>query len=106
LDVTAQFSERKPARSIGFGSSEQKKVSAHGCRHQRRLQHHRTGDPLSRATSMMVLDPDVCKGEVSDLPAESIDLVPTLAALCTGHDFAGDPMTTPLPAQLKADTPC
>jgi len=57
----------------------------HGYRHQRRFQHHRTGYPLSRATSMMVLDPDVRKGEVSDLPAESIDLVPTQGALLSFH---------------------
>ena len=85
MDVTAQFKDRKPARSIACGSGEQKRVFAHSCRHQRRFQHHRTGDPLSRATSMMVLGPDVRKGEVADLPAESIDLVPTLAALLSFH---------------------
>ena len=45
------------------------------------FQHHRTGDPLSRTTWMMVLGPNVRKGVVIDRPVESIDLVPTLGAL-------------------------
>jgi len=45
------------------------------------FQHHRTGDPLSRTTWMMVLGPGVRNGVVIDRPVESIDLVPTLGAL-------------------------
>jgi hypothetical protein len=45
------------------------------------FQHHRTGDPLSRTTWMMVLGPGVRKGVVIDRPVESIDLVPTLGSL-------------------------
>ncbi|HEX4320206.1 MAG TPA: hypothetical protein VHZ52_04845, partial [Acidobacteriaceae bacterium] len=45
------------------------------------FQHHRTGDPLSRTTWMMVLGPGVRKGIVIDRPVESIDLVPTLGSL-------------------------
>lgn len=44
------------------------------------FQHHRTGDPLSRTTWMMVLGPGIRKGVVVDRPVESIDLVPTLGA--------------------------
>jgi hypothetical protein len=44
------------------------------------FQHHRTGDPLSRTTWMMVLGPGIRKGVVVDRPIESIDLVPTLGA--------------------------
>ena len=44
------------------------------------FQHHRTGDPLSRTTWMMVLGPGIRKGVVIDRPVESIDLVPTLGA--------------------------
>lgn len=43
------------------------------------FQHHRTGDPLSRTTWMMVLGPGVRQNVVVDRPVESIDLVPTLA---------------------------
>jgi hypothetical protein len=45
------------------------------------FQHHRTGDPLSRTTWMMVLGPGVRQGVVIDRPVESIDLVPTLGSL-------------------------
>jgi hypothetical protein len=45
------------------------------------FQHHRTGDPLSRTTWMMVLGPGVRENVVVDRPVESIDLVPTLGAL-------------------------
>ena len=45
------------------------------------FQHHRTGDPLSRTTWMMVLGPGIRKGVVIDRPVESIDLVPTLGSL-------------------------
>jgi hypothetical protein len=44
------------------------------------FQHHRTGDPLSRTTWMMVLGPDVKQNAVVDRPIESTDLVPTLGA--------------------------
>jgi hypothetical protein len=45
------------------------------------FQHHRTGDPLSRTTWMMVLGPGIRQGVVIDRPVESIDLVPTLGSL-------------------------
>ena len=45
------------------------------------FQHHRTGDPMSRTTWMMVLGPGVRANSVIDRPVESIDLVPTLGAL-------------------------
>jgi hypothetical protein len=45
------------------------------------FQHHRTGDPLSRTTWMMVLGPGVRENVVVDRPVESIDLVPTLGTL-------------------------
>lgn len=45
------------------------------------FQHHRTGDPLSRTTWMMVLGPNVRHGVMVDRPVESIDLVPTLGKL-------------------------
>jgi len=45
------------------------------------FQHHRTGDPLSRTTWMMVLGPGVCQGAIVDRPVESIDLAPTLGSL-------------------------
>jgi len=45
------------------------------------FQHHRTGDPLSRTTWMMVMGPGVRQGVVVDRPVESIDLTPTLGSL-------------------------
>jgi hypothetical protein len=45
------------------------------------FQHHRTGDPLSRTTWMMVLGPGIRENVVVDRPVESIDLVPTLGAM-------------------------
>jgi hypothetical protein len=45
------------------------------------FQHHRTGDPLSRTTWMMVLGPNIRHGVVIDRPVESIDLVPTLGSV-------------------------
>jgi len=45
------------------------------------FQHHRTGDPLSRTTWMMVMGPGVRENVVIDRPVESIDLVPTLGAM-------------------------
>jgi hypothetical protein len=46
------------------------------------FQHHRTGDPLSRTTWMMVLGPNVRQGSMINRPVESIDLVPTIGSLC------------------------
>lgn len=45
------------------------------------FQHHRTGDPLSRTTWMMVLGPHVRQNITVDRPLSSLDLVPTLGAL-------------------------
>jgi len=45
------------------------------------FQHHRTGDPLSRTTWMMVLGPGVRQNVTVDRPLNSLDLVPTLGAL-------------------------
>ena len=45
------------------------------------FQHHRTGDPLSRTTWMMVLGPHVRQNVTVDRPLDSLDLVPTLGAL-------------------------
>jgi hypothetical protein len=45
------------------------------------FQHHRTGDPLSRTTWMMVMGPDVRQGAVVDRFVESVDLTPTLGSL-------------------------
>jgi hypothetical protein len=45
------------------------------------FQHHRTGDPLSRTTWMMVLGPGVRQNVTVDRPLSSLDLVPTLGAM-------------------------
>ena len=45
------------------------------------FQHHRTGDPTSRTTWMMVLGPNVHENTIVERPVESTDLVPTLGAL-------------------------
>jgi len=45
------------------------------------FQHHRTGDPLSRTTWMMVMGPGVRENAVVDRAVQSTDLVPTLGAL-------------------------
>lgn len=45
------------------------------------FQHHRTGDPTSRTTWMMVLGPNVHENLVVERPVESTDLVPTLGSL-------------------------
>ena len=45
------------------------------------FQHHRTGDPISRTTWMMVLGPGIRENVVVDRPVESTDLVPTLGSL-------------------------
>ncbi|MGI4854184.1 MAG: hypothetical protein ACRYF4_09095 [Janthinobacterium lividum] len=44
------------------------------------FQHHRTGDPLSRTTWMLVMGPGVRQNVVVDRPVDSLDLVPTLAS--------------------------
>ncbi|HEV2348306.1 MAG TPA: twin-arginine translocation signal domain-containing protein [Terriglobia bacterium] len=45
------------------------------------FQHHRTGDPLSRTTWMMVMGPGIRENVVIERPVESTDLVPTLGSL-------------------------
>lgn len=45
------------------------------------FQHHRTGDPASRTTWMMVLGAGVRQGVVYDNPVQSIDLVPSIGAI-------------------------
>lgn len=45
------------------------------------FQHHRTGDPVSRTTWMMVLGPGVRENVVVERPVQSTDLVPTLGSL-------------------------
>lgn len=45
------------------------------------FQHHRTGDPLSRTTWMMVLGPGIRQNVTVDRPLNSLDLDPTLGAL-------------------------
>ena len=45
------------------------------------FQHHRTGDPLSRTTWMMVMGPGIRQNVVVDRAVQSTDLVPTLGAL-------------------------
>lgn len=45
------------------------------------FQHHRTGDPASRTTWMIVLGAGAREGVVYDHPMQSTDLVPTLGAI-------------------------
>jgi hypothetical protein len=45
------------------------------------FQHHRTGDPLSRTTWMMVMGPHVRQNVTIDRPLDSLDLVPTIGRL-------------------------
>ena len=45
------------------------------------FQHHRTGDPLSRTTWMMVIGPGVRENVVVDRRTEPTDLVPTLGGI-------------------------
>lgn len=45
------------------------------------FQHHRTGDPLSRTTWMLVMGPGIRENVVVDRAVESVDLVPTLGSL-------------------------
>ena len=52
------------------------------------FQHHRTGDPLSRTTWMMMLGPNMCQNVTVDRPLSSLDLVPTVGALM-GFDTPG-----------------
>jgi hypothetical protein len=46
------------------------------------FQHHRTGDAVSRTTWMMALGPGIRQNTVVERPVETIDLVPTLGAMC------------------------
>lgn len=45
------------------------------------FQHHRTGDPASRTTWMLVIGSGVREGVLYDRPMQSTDLVPTLGAI-------------------------
>lgn len=45
------------------------------------FQHHRTGDPLSRTTWMIVMGPGVRENVVVDRAVESTDLVPTIGSM-------------------------
>jgi hypothetical protein len=45
------------------------------------FQHHRTGDPTSRTTWMMVLGPGVRENHIVERAVDSTDLVPTLGSL-------------------------
>jgi hypothetical protein len=45
------------------------------------FQHHRTGDPTSRTTWMMVLGPGIRENHIVERPVDSTDLVPTLGSL-------------------------
>ncbi len=45
------------------------------------FQHHRTGDPLSRTTWMMVMGPGIRENAVVGRRVQSLDLVPTLGSL-------------------------
>jgi hypothetical protein len=45
------------------------------------FQHHRTGDPQSRTTWMMVLGPGIRQGAFIERSVDSLDLVPTLGKL-------------------------
>ncbi|WP_255460641.1 alkaline phosphatase family protein [Edaphobacter albus] len=58
------------------------------------FQHHRTGDALSRTTWMMALGPNIRENITIDRPVESIDLVPTLAAMlqCNARFAQGRPL--------------
>ncbi len=59
------------------------------------FQHHRTGDPLSRTTWMLALGAGVRENVSVDRLIESVDLVPTLAALlgCNARFATGRPVT-------------
>jgi hypothetical protein len=45
------------------------------------FQHHRTGDPTSRTTWLMVLGPGIRENHIVERPVDSTDLVPTLGML-------------------------
>ncbi|MGA3087562.1 MAG: hypothetical protein ABSD75_03050 [Terriglobales bacterium] len=45
------------------------------------FQHHRTGDPLSRTTWMLVAGPGIREGVVFDRALDATDLVPTLGSM-------------------------
>jgi len=59
------------------------------------FQHHRTGDPVSRTTWMMVIGPGIRENVVVDRPVESTDLVPTLGSLLgfSARRAQGKPLT-------------
>jgi len=59
------------------------------------FQHHRTGDPISRTTWMMVLGPGIRENVVVDRPVESTDLVPTLGSIFgfSARRAQGKPLT-------------
>lgn len=59
------------------------------------FQHHRTGDPLSRTTWMMVLGPNIRENIAVNRPVQSLDLVPTLGALLgfSAGQAHGSPLT-------------
>lgn len=58
------------------------------------FQHHRTGDALSRTTWMLALGPGIRENVAIDRMVESIDLVPTLAAIlgCNAAFAKGRPL--------------
>src|ERR1017187_1054795 len=58
-----------------FGRDSDDDAGGNGC------QHHRTGDALSRATSIQVVGRGIREGVVFDRAMESTDLVPTLGSM-------------------------
>ena len=72
-----------------FGRDSDMDVGGNG------FQHHRTGDPLSRTTWMMVMGPGVRQNVVVDRAIESTDLVPTLGKVLgfTPQLSQGKPVT-------------
>jgi len=58
-----------------FGRDSDEEAGGNG------FQHHRTGDVRSRTTWLMALGPGIRENVYVDRPAESTDLVPTLASL-------------------------
>ncbi|GGA67684.1 hypothetical protein GCM10011507_19040 [Edaphobacter acidisoli] len=58
------------------------------------FQHHRTGDPLSRTTWMIAMGPGIRENFTVNRMVESVDLVPTLAAVlkCNARFSSGKPL--------------
>lgn len=58
------------------------------------FQHHRTGDPLSRTTWMMVMGPGIRENVTVNRAIESVDLVPTLGSIlkCNTRFASGRPL--------------